>query len=314
MARYILKRLLWMIPIVLGVAILTFTLMNFTDGDPAYIILGSAASEADVAALRETLGLNKPFLVRLLTYLRDIFLRFDLGTSYSTRLSVSGELMYRLPKTLLLTIASLSIAIVVGIPLGVTAAVNQNKLGDRISMVLSLVGVSMPNFWLAMLLVILFAVKLRWLPAMGTGGLKYYILPALAGATGTIASLARQTRSSMLEVIRADYITTARSKGVKERDVIYGHALPNALIPIITTIGSAFGIQLGGTIVLETIFGIPGIGSYLANAVSARDYPVVQGGVVFLAICFSFIMLVVDLAYAFVDPRIRAQYAGKKGK
>ncbi len=314
MARYILKRLLWMIPIVLGVAILTFVLMNFTEGDPAYIILGSSASEADVAALHEALGLDKPYLVRLLTYLRDVFLRFDLGTSYATRLSVSGELMYRLPKTLLLTIASLSIAILVGIPLGVTDAVNQNKLGDRVSMVLSLMGVSMPNFWLAMLLVILFAVKLHWLPAMGTGGLKYYILPALSGATGTIASLARQTRSSMLEVIRADYITTARSKGVKERDVIYKHALPNALIPIITTIGSAFGIQLGGTIVLETIFGIPGIGSYLATAVTARDYPVVQGGVVFLAICFSFIMLIVDLAYAFVDPRIRAQYAGKKGK
>lgn len=314
MARYILKRLLWMIPIVLGVAILTFTLMSFTEGDPAYIILGSSASEADVAALREALGLNQPFFVRLFKYLGDVFFRFDLGTSYSTRLSVSGELMYRLPKTLLMTIASLVIAIILGIPLGVTAAVNQNKLGDRVSMVLSLLGVSMPSFWLAMLLVILFAVKLHWLPAMGASSFKHYILPALAGATGTIASLARQTRSSMLEVIRADYITTARSKGVKERDVIYGHALPNALIPIITTIGSAFGIQLGGTIVLETIFGIPGIGSYMANAVTARDYPVVQGSVVFLAICFSFIMLVVDLAYAFVDPRIRAQYAGKKGK
>ncbi len=314
MFKYFLKRLLWMIPIVLGVAIITFTLLYFTPGDPAYIILGSNATEVELENLRETLGVNQPYLVRLVKYLGDVFLRFDLGTSYSTKTSVTGELIYRLPNTLLLTIASLAISVLIGLPLGVTAAVNQNRLGDRVSMLLALLGVSMPSFWLAMLLVILFAVKLHWLPAMGVGGLKYWILPALSGSTGGIASIARQTRSSMLEVIRSDYVTTARAKGVKERNVIYGHALPNALIPIITLVGTQFGMMLGGTLILENIFGIPGVGSYLTTAVSSRDYPVVQGGVVFLAICFSFCMLMVDMIYALVDPRIKAQYEGKKGK
>lgn len=314
MLKYFLKRLLWMIPVVLGVAIFTFTLLYFTPGDPASIILGSNATQEDIEALRQELGLNQPYLQRLFQYLGDVFLHFDLGTSYATKTSVTTELLYRLPNTLILTFASMFIAVAVGLPLGVTAAVNQNKLSDRICMVLALIGVSIPNFWLAMLLVILFSVKLGLLPAMGLGGIEYWILPAISGATSGIASTARQTRSSMLEVIRSDYITTARSKGVKERMVIYGHALPNALIPIITLVGTQFGYMLGGTLILENIFGIPGVGSYLTTAINSRDYPVVQGGVVFLAISFSFCMLAVDMIYAFVDPRIRAQYAGKKVK
>ena len=205
----------------------------------------------------------------------------------------------------------ISISATVGIPLGVIAAVKQNQWQDNLCMVLALVGISIPSFWLALLLVILFSVKLDWLPAMGIGGFKYYILPALAGCTGGIAALARQTRSSMLDVIRSDYIITARAKGVPEGQVIIKHALKNGLIPIITVLGTQFGRLLGGTMILETIFVIPGMGQYIITAVNSRDYPVVQIGSIFLAISFSFCMLAVDLLYAMVDPRIKAKYSGK---
>jgi len=179
-------------------------------------------------------------------------------------------------------------------------------------MFLALFGVSMPSFWMGLMLVLLFSLKLGWLPASGIGGIHYFILPAIANSFGGIATQARQTRSSMLEVIRSDYISTARGKGLSEAAVIYKHALPNALIPVITLAGTQFGMMLGGTLVIETVFSIPGVGSYMIGAVNNRDYPVVQGCVIFLAITFSLMMLIVDLLYAFVNPRIRAQYAGKK--
>lgn len=314
MARYILKRLLWMIPIVLGVAVIVFTLMSFCPGDPAAIILGSSATEADLAAMREELGLNYSYLVRLGTFLSDTFIHFDLGKSWITQTSISAAIAERLPRTMLLTIATLGLSILIGIPLGIMAAINQGKWKDNFCMGFALLGVSIPDFWLALLLIILFSVKLGWLPAMGIGGVKYYILPALAGCMGGIATLARQTRSSMLDVIRADYITTARSKGVPEFRVITGHALKNAMIPIITIIGTHFGKMLGGAMVIETIFSIPGMGSYIVTGVNSRDYPVVQVAAIFLAIVFSICMLVVDLIYAAVDPRIKAQYGRKKRK
>ena len=263
-----------MIPIVLGVAVIVFTLMSFCPGDPAAIILGSSATEADLEAMREELGLNHSYLVRLGTFLSDTFIHFDLGKSWITQTSISAAIAERLPRTMMLTIATL----------------------------------------LALLLIILFSVKLGWLPAMGIGGVKYYILPALAGCMGGIATLARQTRSSMLDVIRADYITTARAKGVPEFRVITGHALKNAMIPIITIIGTHFGKMLGGAMVIETIFSIPGMGSYIVTGVNSRDYPVVQVAAIFLAIVFSICMLGVDLIYAAVDPRIKAQYGRKKRK
>ena len=206
------------------------------------------------------------------------------------------------------------ISVVIGVPLGVIAAIKQNKWQDNMCMTLALVGISIPNFWLALLLVLLFSVKLDLLPPMGIGGLEYYILPAMAGCTGGIAASARQTRSSMLDVIRADYITTARAKGVPEWQVIIKHALKNGMIPIITVMGTHFGKMLGGTMIIETIFGIPGMGDLIINAVNGRDYPVVQIGAIFLAIAFSFCMLGVDLLYAAVDPRIKAKYAGKARK
>lgn len=303
-----------MIPIVLGVAVIVFTLMSFCPGDPAAIILGSSATEADLAAMREELGLNNSYIVRLATFLSDTFIHLDLGKSWITQTSISSAIVERLPRTMMLTIATLSLSILIGIPLGIMAAINQGNWKDNFCMGFALLGVSIPDFWSALLLIILFSVNLGWLPAMGIGGVKYYILPALAGCMGGIATLARQTRSSMLDVIRADYITTARSKGVPEFQVITKHALKNAMIPIITIIGTHFGKMLGGAMVIETIFSIPGMGSYIVTGVNSRDYPVVQVAAIFLAIVFSICMLGVDLIYAAVDPRIKAQYGGKKRK
>lgn len=313
MGKYILKRLLWMIPIVLGVTILVFSMMTVCPGDPAQTILGSTALESDLANMRQQLGLNDPFLVRLANYMSDVFLHGDLGTSWITKVDIASSIMERLPRTLTLSLFTLFLSFGLGIPLGIMAATHQNRWQDNLSMFLALIGVAIPNFWLAMLLVIQFSVKMHIFPAMGIDeGLICYVLPALSGCMTTLATCARQTRSSMLDVIRADYITTARSKGVPERLVIYKHALKNALIPIITIAGSSFGHLLGGMMIIETIFSIPGMGTYVIGAVNGRDYPIVQGGTIFLAITFSLCMLAVDLLYAAVDPRIKAQYASKK--
>jgi peptide/nickel transport system permease protein len=305
-----------MIPIVLGVTILVFTMMTFCPGDPAEIILGTTATEADLVAKRVELGLDQPYIVRLATYMSDVFLHFDLGNSWITSVDIMSTIADRMPRTLTLAVVTLVIAFGCGIPLGIMAATHQNKMQDHVSMVLALIGVAIPNFWLALLLIILFYVNLGWLPAMGIGtglaGMKFYILPAISKCAGALANCARQTRSSMLDVIRSDYITTARSKGVPERVVIVKHALKNALIPIITMMGTSFGRLLGGAMIIETIFSIPGMGAYIIGAVNNRDYPIVQGGSIVLAIAFSIAMLLIDLLYAAVDPRIKAQYASSK--
>jgi len=258
------------------------------------------------------MGLDAPYIVQLLGYLNNVFLHFDFGSSYIQRTPVIVEMVERLPYTL--TIASICIVLqtVIGTPLGIIAAINRNSWGDRISMFVALFGVSIPSFWVGMMLVLLFSVQLGWLPAYGIGGLEFYILPCVANVLPGIASQARQTRSSMLEVIRSDYIVTARAKGLSEQAVIFKHALPNALIPIITVLGNGFSMMLAGTIIIETVFAIPGIGTYMMNAINNRDYPVIEGSVIILAIVFSLIMLSVDLIYAFVDPRIKGQFAGKK--
>lgn len=312
MWKYVLKRLIMMIFVVLGVAIMIFTIMHFTPGDPAEIILGSSATPEQVEALRESMGLNDSFLKQLGTFLLDTFVRFDFGTSYITKTSIAAEFLTRMPRTLLIAVVCIILSTIVGIPLGVIAAVKQDKWQDTLSIGVSLLGVSIPGFWLCLMLVLLFSVKLGWLPAYGIGGFEYYILPCVGNSVSIIAINARQTRSAMLDVIRSDYVTTALAKGVSQRSVIYRHALPNALIPIITVIGGSFAGALGGTVIIETIFSIPGIGMYMTNAISSRDYPVVRGSVVILAVAFSLIMLIVDLIYAAVDPRIKAQYAGKR--
>ena len=315
MVKYIIKRLLWMIPIVLGVTVLVFTLMCFTPGNPAETILGATATQEDLDAKTEELGLNDPYIVRLGNYLMQVYVKHDLGSSWITKVDIMSSIAEKLPRTMILSLVTMLIAFGVGIPLGIVAATHQNQWQDSLSMVFALIGVAIPNFWLALLLIILFSVKLGWLPAMGIdAGIKSYILPALAACMGSLATCARQTRSSMLDVIRSDYITTARSKGVPERAVIFKHALKNALSPIITMAGSTFGHLLGGMIIIETVFSIPGMGNYIIGAVNNRDYPVVQGGTIFLAITFSLCMLLVDLLYAAVDPRIKAQYAGGSKK
>ncbi|SMP39482.1 peptide/nickel transport system permease protein [Sphaerochaeta associata] len=310
MIRYIIKRILWMIPVILGVAIFIFSLMYFVPGDPAAIILGSDATELELNLLREKLGFNEPFLTRLVEYLANVFLRFDFGESYITHNSITTELVRRMPYTFTLAVLCMLISVAGGVPLGVNAAVHQNKWGDRISMLIALAGVSIPAFWLGLMLVLLFSLKLGWLPAYGIGGIQYFILPAIANSLGQLAMLARQSRSSMLEVIRSDYIVTAHAKGQTKNKVIYKHALPNALIPIVTVAGSNFGRSLGGTVIIENVFSMPGIGSYMVTAINQRDYLVVQGSVILLAVSFCFIILLVDILYAFIDPRIKAQYEG----
>lgn len=312
MSRYIYKRLLLMIPVVIMVAVLIFTIMYFTPGDPAIIILGPNASLEQLAAKRAELGIDQPYLVQLWNYLKNVFIRFDFGNSFINGRSVSSQIMERFPRTLMIAALSVLLSIVAGVPLGIVASVHQYTWKDNASMFAALIAASMPGFWIAQMMSLLFALKLGWLPATGVDSWKCYILPVVANAIGGIAAMARQTRSSMLEVVREDYITTARAKGQIERKVIYHHALRNALIPIVTCAGGAFGFQLGGALVVETVFSIPGLGKYMMDAINQRDYPSIRGTVIFLAIAFSIVMLVVDIMYAFIDPRIKGQYQSKK--
>ena len=312
MSRYIYKRLLLMIPVVIMVAVLIFTIMYFTPGDPAIIILGPNASLEQLAAKRAELGIDQPYLAQLWNYLKNVFIRFDFGNSFINGRSVSSQIMERFPRTLMIAALSVLLSIVAGVPLGIVASVHQYTWKDNASMFAALIAASMPGFWIAQMMSLLFALRLGWLPATGIDSWKCYILPVVANAIGGIASMARQTRSSMLEVIREDYITTARAKGQIERKVIYHHALRNALIPIVTCAGGAFGFQLGGALVVETVFSIPGLGKYMMDAINQRDYPSIRGTVIFLAIAFSIVMLAVDIMYAFIDPRIKGQYQSKK--
>lgn len=310
MGEYILKRILLIIPVLLAVAILIFTLMYFVPGDPAAIAAGGTATPEELEAIRESMGLNRPYIVRLADFLRQLFFERSFGTSYTRGTDVISDLTQRLPNTIRIASFSILFCVIIGVPLGIRAAVRANTWEDRASMFVSMLGVSIPNFWLAILLAILFSLRLGLLPSGGIGSWKNFVLPVCACAMAGIAGMTRLSRSSMLEVIRADYVTTARAKGVSEMNVIYKHALPNALIPIITAIGNSFGHAMGGTVVIETIFSIPGVGLYMVNAISERDYSAAQGCIITYAFIFSIVMLVVDLLYAFVDPRIKAQYIG----
>lgn len=273
-------------------------------------ILGPTATAEELQLQREYLGLDQPYLVRLGKFLYQTFIQFDFGTSYMTSVAVIDELSLRVPITILLSLGFMAVKIVVGIPLGVVAAVKRNKWQDKACMLIALIGVSLPNFLVALMLVLVFSVKLNLLPAFGTGGIQYYIMPIIAGSLVGLATQARQTRSSMLDVIRADYVTTARAKGLSEWRIILRHVIPNGMIPVIQVLGNGLGAAMAGALVVEKVFSIPGLGVYLTNAVSQRDYPVVQSCVLVLALIFSLIMLLVDLAFAFVDPRIKAQYEG----
>ena len=315
MIRYILKRLLMMIPVLFGVAFVIFTMLYFTPGDPAVQILGEGATPEAIAALREELGLNAPCVVRFFNYIKDLVWYGDLGISYSTNRPVIDEILSRFPTTLELAALSVLIATLIGVFCGIIAAVRQYSIFDNVATVVSLIGASMPNFWQGIMMILLFSVYLGWLPASGFDSPICWIMPAMTIGTSTAASIMRMTRSSMLEVIRKDYIRTARAKGQSEFVVIFHHALKNAMIPVLTTIGLSFGRMMGGAVLTESIFAIPGLGSLIVNAIKARDYPVVQGGVLFIAFVFGFVNLFVDILYAFCDPRIKAMYgSGKKRK
>lgn len=308
MTKFIIKRLLALIPVLIGVTLLVFCILDLAPGDPAKTILGEEASVEAIEALREEMGLDDPLLVRYGRYMAGL-VQGDLGTSYKTGDPVSEEVWARLPNTIVLALTSTVVAIILALPLGVLAAIKQNTLFDGISMFISLIGISMPVFWMGLLLILLFAVTLGWFPVSGADqGIRSLVLPSIALGFMHMASIARTTRSSMLETIRQDYIRTVRAKGLPEREVITDHALKNALIPTITVIGIQIGQMLGGSVLTESVFAWPGIGRYMIQSIQGRDIPSVMGCIIIFTIGFALVNLLVDLIYGFVDPRIKAQY------
>jgi peptide/nickel transport system permease protein len=311
MLRYILRRLLATIPVLIGVSVLVFSIVHLIPGDPALILAGMDATEEQAAETRKKLGLDRPLYVQYFSYISRA-LRGDLGRSIHSRIPVWQSIKDFFPATLELTTASLILAGVFGIIVGIISAVKQYSIFDHASMVAALAGISMPIFWIGILFIWLFSLKLEWLP---TGGrafefwsldeLRHLVLPALTLSGISVAMIARLTRSTMLEVLRQDYVITARSKGLPETLVIIRHALGNALIPVVTYMGLQYGILLSGAVVTETIFSWPGIGRLVVEAISSRDYPVIQGCILFFAVVFVIINLAVDLLYGILDPRIR---------
>lgn len=304
MFKYILRRCLFLLLVLLGVSIIVFTLLYMTPGDPVKLMLGESAAPEAKEQLREELGLNDSFFVQYFNYIKDIVVHQDLGTSYVTQRPVLNDIIAVFPNTVMLALSAIIIAIVLGIVLGIISAVKQYSLIDNFVMAFALIGTSAPIFWIGILMILLFSVKLGWFPPSGYGTVKQMIMPAVALGMQSTAMIARMTRSSMLEVIRQDFVKTARAKGQKEFVVIIGHVFRNALIPIITVIGLQFGHLLGGALLTETVFSIPGLGRLMVESIKMRDYPIVQGGVLFIAACFSLVNLLVDILYIAVDPRI----------
>ncbi len=305
MFKYIIKRLLLTIPVVLGVMLIVFFFQSVSKDDPALQILGAGSSMEDREAKREELGLNDPIVIQFGRYVINFVTKGDLGTSYKSNQPVTDELMARFPLTIKLALAAVGVGILLGIPLGVWSAVKQYTAADSIIVTLSVLMESVPNFWFALVLISAFSVKARLLPSIYNGTPQSWILPIVVVAFMSVAQIVRVTRSSMLETIRQDYIRTARAKGQTEYRIVMDHVLRNSLIPIITAVGNTIGMQLGGALIVESIFGMPGIGKYAVDAISARNYPAVLGSVVVLAITFTLVNLLVDLTYAFVDPKVR---------
>lgn len=299
-----------MIPAILATSFIIYFAMNMTS-DPAEVLAPENATEEQIDQIREELGLNRPIVIRYLDYMKGM-LTGDLGTSYVTKKDVFKTFMERLPNTLELAFSSVFIATLIAVPLGIYTAIHQNTWKDTGGMIFALFGVSMPNFWLGLMLIILFSLKLRWFPSGGKGGIETLVLPALTVGLGFAALITRTTRSAMLDVIRQDYITTARAKGVPEKKVIFEHGLKNALIPIITVIGMQLSNALTGSVLAETVFSWPGVGRLIVDSISKRDIPMVTGSIIMCCVLMCVVNLLVDLVYAFFDPRIKAQYA-KKG-
>lgn len=312
MIRYIIKRILWLIPVIVCVITIVFVITTMTPGDPVTAMLGADAPEASRVAMTIELGLDKPVITRWFNYVVGFFTRFDLGTSYATRQPVRDELMTRVPVTLMLAFASTLIGVAVGIPMGVWSALRQYTWVDNAILVLSVVGISMPSFWLALLLINEFSVNLGWLPSFGITKMSGWVLPVIVASFAAIAGEVRITRSSMLEVMRQDYIRTAQAKGQREGVIIMRHMLRNALIPVITSTGAQLGNAIGGNVALETVFSLPGVGNYIVSAIAARNYSAMEGGILIIAVIFTLINLIVDLAYVAADPRLKTQLTAKK--
>ena len=312
MILYVAKRLLFMVPVILALTFVVFSIMYLTPGDPTAIILGNEFSEEASAKLKAELGLDQPFLVQYVNYAFKL-VQGDFGTSYITRAPVRDQLRARFPNTFAVVIAAMVVCVGLGVPIGILSATKPNSVFSTITMIFGLMGVSMPIFWLGLLLILLFSVKLGWLPPSGLdNGLASLVLPAITLGTNYMANTMRTTRSSMMESIRQDYVRTAQSKGVSEGGVIRNHALPNALMPTITVVGMNIGALLGGVVLCETVFSIPGTGRLLVESINKRDTPCVLGCLVLMAICVAVSNLLVDLLYAGIDPRIKEQYSTGK--
>lgn len=308
MTKYVVKRLLYMIPVLLGVSFLVFAILSLTPGDPGTIILGITAKPEDIAALNAEFGYDQPFLVRYFNYIGDIIFHFDLGTSYATRQPVIDSILARFPNTFTLAVLSMCLSSAIGISLGIFSAVRQYSVMDSVCVVVALIFASMPGFWLGLMLLILFSLKLGWLPSFGASTPLHFVLPTLTVGLSSAAGLMRMTRASMLETMRQEYVRTARAKGASQKRVIWKHALKNALIPVVTSLGGGFGASLGGAIIAETVFAMPGMGTLMTTAIRQKDVPMVMGATLFLAVLCSLIVLIVDVLYAFIDPRIKAKY------
>ena len=309
MWRYVLQRCLLIIPIVLGVTFIVFTILALTPGDPASLILGTGATQDDIDRINRELGFDQPFLKRYFNYLYNAVVRQDLGYSYQFKTSVWANIMQRLPISFLVTILGLGFAAAVGIPLGVLSAVKQYSLLDTMPTIIALFLAAIPTFWLGLMLMLFFALELRWLPSTGIGTWRHFVMPTIALGLPYAAQQLRFARSSMLETIRQDYIRTARAKGAPENIVIWKHALKNALLPIITIIGVNFSLILGGAVVTETLFSIPGLGSMVVTGIKMKDVPMVMGAIIVLSIICSLVILLIDILYAYIDPRIKAKYS-----
>jgi len=296
-----------MVPVLLGVMFVIFTLVYITPGDAAQVILGERATPQALEQLRSEMGLDQPFLVQFAGYVSRVA-RLDLGHSFITNRPVFDELSFRFPNTAQLAVMALLVALAVGIPMGILCSIRHNSVLDSVASVMGLVALSVPNFWLGLMLVLLFAVNFGLLPVSGFHTPMHWILPSLTIGLSLSGEFMRFTRSSMLEVVRQDYIRTAWAKGQSEGSIIVRHALKNALIPLVTVVGLSFGALMGGAVLTETIFSIPGVGAFMVQSISSRDFPVIQGGVLMIAFIFSFVNLLVDILYGFIDPRIRSQY------
>ncbi|MGE5256732.1 MAG: nickel ABC transporter permease [Hyphomicrobiales bacterium] len=304
MLTYVIKRFLAMIPVLIGISILLFFMLRLLPGDPAQVLAGQMASPEDIEAIRKQLGLDRPIYEQYLSYLSRLA-RLDLGRSARTQNPVIEEIWARLPNTMLLAVVAISLACLFGIPAGIISAVRPYTWVDYLVTTAGLFGISMPVFWLGLMLVVVFSVILRWLPAGGTGGWQHVVLPSVTLASFVVAFIARMTRATMLETLAQDYTTTARSKGLKEKAVVIKHALKNALIPIVTVVGLQFGLLLGGAVLTETVFAWPGVGRLIVDSILARDYPMIQGTILIFGLLYLLVNLGVDLVYAVIDPRIR---------